>query len=395
MNVWHVFLKELRGAARDRRTLLVVLVFPLVLYPAMFGVQGHFQGQALRQRAVRTPQVLAVGLEDAPGLRDGLERDAVVIPFRDEASAEAALQNGLGHVILRVPPGFEAQLGTTDPPRLALRFPATEAEARAAAVRVELLLEGFADRWLGTRLAERGLPPELVTPFALERGTVALEPATSPLLVALLPFLIVVMVTGGAMAVGAELTAGEKERGTIATLLVSQLSRGEIVLGKFLTILLIALLSSLVSMAGLAAGVAVLAGTLSDVAPGAVGLKLDWTAFPWMVAVLVPLAAMLSAVILIVGTFARNEKEANVYASPLYFVIILLGLVTTTDAVPLSGAAFLIPVVNSLTVLQEVLRGQLDLGHLALTLCSSIGMAGLLIGWAAALFKRESILFRV
>jgi len=167
------------------------------------------------------------------------------------------------------------------------------------------------------------------------------------------------------------------------------------VLGKFLTILLIALLSSLVSMAGLAAGVAVLAATLSDVAPGAVGLDLDWTAFPWMFAVLVPLAAMLSAVILIVGTVARNEKEANLYASPLYFVIILLGLVTTTDAVPLSGAAFLIPVVNSLTVLQEVLRGQLDLWHLTLTLCSSIGMAGLLIGWATALFKRESILFRV
>jgi sodium transport system permease protein len=207
----------------------------------------------------------------------------------------------------------------------------------------------------------------------------------------------VLAILTGAMGLGAEITAGEKERGTIATLLVSQLSRTEIVLGKFLTILTVSLVSSILSAVGLLVGVHFFGGSLATTG-AAQGVQatfsLSLASFGWMLVVLIPLAIILSALVVIVGTYARSQKEASTYLMPIYMVIVLIGLVSMSGSSTFVGTRFLIPIANALYVLQEIIVGNLQFSHLLYTLAANFVCGAVLIAASVQAFKREAVLFR-
>jgi sodium transport system permease protein len=113
-----------------------------------------------------------------------------------------------------------------------------------------------------------------------------------------------------------------------------------------------------------------------------------------MLVVLVPLAVILAALVMIVGTFARSQKEASTYLMPIYMVIVLVGLVSMTGGVSFEGARFLIPIANALYALQEIILGDLHFAHLIYTLVANVLCGGLLIAASIRLFKREAVLFR-
>jgi sodium transport system permease protein len=196
------------------------------------------------------------------------------------------------------------------------------------------------------------------------------------------------------MGLGAEITAGEKERSTIATLLVSQLSRTEIVLGKFLTVLTASLVSSLLSAIGLLIGVRFFGGGLSPTGSAEAVFSLDLPAFGWILVVLVPLAVILSALVIIVGSYARSQKEASTFLLPIYMVIVLVGMVSMTGSVTFEGIRYLIPVANALYALQAIILGDAALQNLFYTLAANVVSGALLIAAAVQLFKREAVLFR-
>jgi sodium transport system permease protein len=210
----------------------------------------------------------------------------------------------------------------------------------------------------------------------------------------LLPYFMVLAILTGAMGLGAEITAGEKERSTIATLLVSQLSRTEIVLGKFFTVLTASLMSSLLSAVGLLIGVRFFGGGLSPMGAGGAVFSLDLAAFGWMLVVLIPLAVILAALVIIVGSYARSQKEASTFLLPIYMVIVLVGMVSMTGSVNFEGARYLIPVANSLYALQAIILGDAALQNLLYTLAANVLSGAILIAAAVQLFKREAVLFR-
>ena len=204
----------------------------------------------------------------------------------------------------------------------------------------------------------------------------------------------VLAILTGAMGLGAEITAGEKERSTIATLLVSQLTRTEIVLGKFLTVLTVSLVSSLLSAVGLLIGVRFFGGGLSPTGAGGAVFSLDLSAFGWMLVVLVPLAVILAALVIIVGSYARSQKEASMFLLPIYMVIVLVGMISMTGTVAFEGARYLIPVANALYALQAIILGDAALQNLLYTLIANVVSGAVLIAVAVQLFKREAVLFR-
>jgi len=211
----------------------------------------------------------------------------------------------------------------------------------------------------------------------------------------LLPYFMVLAILTGAMGLGAEITAGEKERNTIATLLVSQLSRTQIVLGKFFAVLTVSLMSSLLSAAGLMIGIRFFGGGLVPAGTGAAPVfTLDLSAFGWMLVVLVPLAVILAALVIIVGSFARSQKEASTYLLPIYMGIVLVGMMSMTGSVTFEGTRFLIPIANALYALQDIILGDVTAGDILLTLGANLVCGVLLIAAAVRLFRREAVLFR-
>ncbi|HDI10723.1 MAG TPA: ABC transporter permease, partial [Candidatus Acetothermia bacterium] len=202
----------------------------------------------------------------------------------------------------------------------------------------------------------------------------------------LLPYFLVLSILSGAMGLGAEITAGEKERGTLATLLSSRLSREEIVLGKFMAVLAVSLITAVISAVGLMLGIRSFGAQLGGV---------PVTSVAWVLVLLIPLAMDLSAVVIIVGSFARTQKEASAYLLPVTMLVIVLGISTTMGGGELSGAKLAIPIAGPMAAIKRALVGGLAVREVVWALLSSLVLAGLLLWLAVRLFRSEKVLFRI
>ena len=393
-NVRLLFGKEIIGAVRDRRTLVLTVFFPLVFYPLILAVMGHFAATEQTRIEAITPTVIIVDQAHDETFRAHLQETTGFYPFFDSdlIQAKADLKDGLGQVLMMVDkesggPGVGLEV--------TLYYDQTSQVAVMAAGRVRAFLEGYLKEVMRSKLDTLGLDyDDLSPPLRVSIEDVASSDSVGRMILSrLLPYFMILAILTGAMGLGAEITAGEKERGTIATLLVSQLSRVEIVLGKFFTVLTVSLVSSLLSAVGLLIGVRFFGGGLTPAGSEAT-FSLSLPSFGWMLVVLVPLAVILSALVIIVGSFARSQKEASTYLMPIYMVIVLVGLVSMTGGVSFEGARFLIPIANALYALQEIIVGDLRFMHLIYTLVANVLCGGLLIAASIQVFKREAVLFR-
>lgn len=396
-NVRLLFGKELLGAVRDRRTLFLTVLFPLIFYPLVLSVMSRF-GDAERTRIeTLVPTVLVVDQADDDTFASELaQTDAFsFVAYGRFDDAFADLQDDFGQILMTVDKETGGEgLGL----QVVLHYDQTDQFSAIAAGRVREFFEGYLKRVVNDKLVQLGQPSfdDLTPPLSVSVQDVATGESFGRLILSrLLPYFMVLAILTGAMGLGAEITAGEKERNTIATLLVSQLSRTEIVLGKFFAVLTVSLVSSLLSAGGLMIGIRLFGGGLvpTGAAGGAV-FSLDLAAFGWMLVVLVPLAVILSALVVIVGSYARSQKEASTYLLPIYMVIVLVGMMSMTGSIGFQGLRFLIPVANALYALQAIIVGDVVVQDLLLTLGSNVACGGILIASAVRLFKREAVLFR-
>jgi sodium transport system permease protein len=395
-NVRLLFAKELLGAIRDRRTFFLTVIFPLIFYPMVISVMSRFSESERVRVDTLVPTVLVVDVSGDSTFARELARtsDFRAIPYLDVARALDALRHDAGHLVMEVAKGTGGEgLGLS----VTLHYDQTSQYSAIAAAGVRRFLEGYLKDVVAAKLEALGYDyAGLSPPLSIQAVDIATGESFGRLFLSrLLPYFMVLAVLTGAMGLGAEITAGEKERSTIATLLVSHLSRTEIVLGKFLTVLAISLSSCLLSALGLLIGVRAFGGGLTPASlPTSAVFHLDLAAFGWMLVVLVPLAVILAALVVIVGTYARSQKEASTYLLPIYMVIVLVGMVSMTGTAAFRGAQFLIPVANALYVLQSIIVGGIVFRDIVFTLVANVVCGAVLIVLAIQLFKREAVLFR-
>jgi len=383
---WLLFRKEMLQAVRDRRTVFMTVAFPLIFYPLLFGVVGSFVEREQARLATLVPRLVVVSeggdelvqaLIEAPGFS--------VLLAGDLEQGRAALEEGAGEVLLfvrRVP--ARGELGYA----LTLYYDTTDQEAQVGAAKLKAFLSEYFQRLARERLAAMGMDPEeLSPPFTLKEVDLGgKEGLARVLLSQLLPYFLVLSILSGAMGLGAEITAGEKERGTLATLLSSRLSREEIVLGKFMAVLAVSLITAVISAVGLMLGIRSFGAQLGGV---------PVTSVAWVLVLLIPLAMDLSAVVIIVGSFARTQKEASAYLLPVTMLVIVLGISTTMGGGELSGAKLAIPIAGPMAAIKRALVGGLAVREVVWALLSSLVLAGLLLWLAVRLFRSEKVLFRI
>ncbi len=397
-NIRLLFSKELLGAIRDRRTLILTVFFPLIFYPLIVGVMGHFTTAEQGKLDALVPTVIVVDRSDDQTFHDRVRQAGSFYPLfvPDVKSGLQDLHDKRGQVMMAVVKGSGGPGIGLD---ITLYYDQTDQVGVVAAARVRDFLQVYLKDVLKEKLDALGMDyNSLSPPINLKVQNVATSESMGRMILSrLLPYFMVLAILTGAMGLGGEITAGEKERGTIATLLVSQLSRTEIVLGKFLTILTVSLVSSILSAIGLLVGVHYFGGNLAATSASQgmhATFSLSLGAFGWMLVVLVPLAIILSALVIIVGSYARSQKEASTYLMPIYMVIVLIGIVSMSGSSTFVGTRFLIPIANALYALQEIIVGNLQFSHLVYTLAANIVCGAVLIAASIQAFKREAVLFR-
>jgi sodium transport system permease protein len=408
-NIITVYLKELKDSLRDRRTLMSMIIIPTFVMPALtFGV-GKIAAGVVSKAREETPSVMVLGGDDSPGLLASLKQSKKFRVVPTASDWKQQISDKKVRAAVQIPAGFEAGLkaGAADP--VVVYNYDGELKSSFAVTELEKIFRELRDQTVAARLAERALPATLVKPFDLKRENVAApEKVGGNLLGGIVPYIIIILCFTGAMYPAMDLTAGEKERGTMETLLCSPVARVDLVLGKFLMVLtgsVSAMILSLTSM-GLTAALAGMMflgrGSGARLAAAASQAKASAVAMPMIdpmgllgvVAMVLPVAVFFSALIFTVALFAKSYKEAQSYVAPMIFFVIMPAIVGMLPGIDLNARLALVPILNLSLVCKEMLSGIWHWNYIALIFGSSCVYAAVALALAVNMFNREDVIFR-
>jgi len=408
-NVVTVYLKELKDTLRDRRALMSMVIIPTIVMPALtFGV-GKIAAGVVSKARQEIPAVMVLGGEDSPAVLAGLRQDKKLRLVATAADWKEQISDKKLRAAVRIPAGFEAGLkaGAAEP--VIIYNYDGELKSGFAVNELEKYFRGLRDQTVTDRLTERGLPATLVRPFETKRENVAApEKVGGNLLGGIVPYIIIILCFTGAMYPAMDLTAGEKERGTMETLLCSPVARVDLVLGKFLMVLtgsLSAMILSLTSMtlSAAVAGMIFAAKTgpaqmaaMASQAQGAGGTMpmIDPMGLLGVIAMVLPIAVLFSALIFTVALFAKSYKEAQSYVAPMIFIVILPAVLGMLPGIDLNARLALVPILNLSLVCKEMLSGVWHWNYISIIFGSSCVYAGIALALAVRMFNREDVIFR-
>jgi sodium transport system permease protein len=213
----------------------------------------------------------------------------------------------------------------------------------------------------------------------------------------LIPYMVIILSFTGAMYPAMDLTAGEKERGTMETILTSPVSRTDLVLGKFFMVFTASIATAVFSLSSMGISFSLSRQTLDRLLSEkdhAFHFALDPRGVLAVFVMIIPLAMLFSAMMLAISLFAKSFREAQTYLSPLTFVVIMPAIVALLPGIELNAQTALIPILSTTLVGKELMTGTHPWGYIALIFLSSCVYAAVAIGAAVTMFNRESVLFR-
>jgi len=392
-NIRLIYFKEISGAIRDRRTLISMIIIPLIFYPLLFLGIGYFTMMG-QEKSESLPSIVTVRRgEYAPELMETLKKSEKINLIDFKENQEKALETGDIYLLIEIPEDFNVNNSQESPKNIVVQYDSTVQYSQVAKRRVTNLIEDYRQQIIERRLNQLGLNANYIQPIKTQWSDISSEERkTGSILGMILPYIIVILIFIGAMHSAVDITAGEKERGTLATLLVSQLSRFEIVMGKYFTVITISATSMVLGLIGLSIAFLVPAYLLGELS--LIKINFSFSIFFLFFLVLSPLVGLASAILLLIGIFARNNKEASTYVTPIYMGAIFLGMISLSQGIELTEPMFFIPILNNSFTFKELLMGIVDWGHISSTLISNIAITIIALLAAAKLFTKESVLFR-
>jgi sodium transport system permease protein len=295
-----------------------------------------------------------------------------------------------------IPPDVQAGIDRGTKPAVRILGRDGDETSKLAVARVGVVVGRWRERLKEVRFARHGVPGDFDQPVAIIDPEEAKPAATRTadelrdVLVKFLPFLLVMWTMAGALHPAIDLTAGEKERGTMETLLICPAGRTEIVAGKFLAVFAFSYSSALWNLLWMAGGALFLGALL----PSPI---LSFAGLGWSALLAAPLAALFSSLALGLGAFARSNKEGQYYLLPLMLLTLPLCMFALTPGLKLTPVLSAVPVSGLTLILQNLLAvsGEpVSVWSWLLGVGSLVGCVALALAWAAWQFRREEVLFR-
>lgn len=386
--VWMVFLKEVLENARDRRSVTSALLFGPLFGPLLFTVMLGLAAQVETERAEAPISLPVVGAQLAPNLVTWLRQQGVGTEPPPE-DPQRAVQERRADLVLVIEPNFGERLGQALPAPVRLIHDRSRRETLAQVRRVRHLLETYG-RTVGLlRLQARGIDPGLVRAVAVLEDDVSTAEGRAAAALLMMPFFVMLSLFIGGMYLAIDTTAGERERGTMESLLVNPVPRWQLMLGKLLATLVFALLSLVLTLAMFALSLPFLP---AEALGQPISLELGRALMIFCVAAPVGIPAV--ALQTLIATFSRGFREAQTYVSLLVFIPMVPGLFLMLGPPPSGGLALVVPVLSQNLLIDRILRGEGVLPTEVLlsastTLLLGVGLALL----AAQLYRREALLY--
>lgn len=399
---WRLCLKELRESLRDRRTLATLVLMPLIVYPILSitfqrfllttaSTTGSLQVLVgtLDQRDMDALQTLlpvrveSLKSDDPLALPAGFELNMTVVDDIDEAVRKGEID--LGIELGGLPSGQEERFKA----QIACRLVHNENSYRGniAADWIAARFRAINDEYMSARLRELGESGQLPTRVIRDEITVASNTAYS--LATLIPLILILMTVTGAVYPAIDLTAGERERGTMESLVAAPIPRLGVLFAKYVAVMTVALLTATANLAAMT--VTLYSTGLTQAIFGRDGLPPSTMIVVF--ALMVLFASFFSAVLLGVTSFARSFKEAQAYIVPIILFSLAPCLVCLAPGIEINGMLAVAPLVNIVLLARDVFTGQVNWQLLPLVVISTGMYASAAIGVAARVFGSDAILY--
>lgn len=400
--MWQVYQKELLELMRDKKTLMFVVLLPLLIFPLLFGLMGLVMSNVSRQAEAEEHRYVIIHAERAPAFAEALFYHKNFKKVETELTAvddlKQAIRDDKFDVAIVIPADFDLSAENLNQSKWQL-IHNSSSQLDMISKYFNELLKTFSKKLQQDKLAGLGVSldkmPAVLEPVTVERiNTAESRENIGEKIGGFIAYLLVPLVLAGASYPAMDIGAGEKERGTLETLLICPISRTAIVLGKFFTVLTTGLVSAALTvisfggwgyMIGSMAGVDVVAKTMETL--GFIDLTL-------ILALLLPLSAIFAALLLSLSIYARSYKEAQNYIGPVTMVVFMPLVVAILPGVELNWKTAMVPVLNVALSIKELVKGTIDYLLLAAVLGSTLLIAAAAIAFCVSWFQKEKVLFR-
>jgi sodium transport system permease protein len=388
-----VYRKELMEVLRDKRTLFTTLLLPVILYPLL--IVG-FNAIMARQTGVLEQKSASVAVQDSVmnatsmAIIENLAEIENYTILPAAGNAQALYENRDIQAIVSISDSLTA--GGLTAYHIYIQYDTANEQSRTVYSKLKEQLAESEKALMQEQLQLRGVPTDLMNILDVRQiDTASSQRKMGMILGMFLPYIMIIMLLTGASVVAADLVAGEKERKTLETLLVSGIGRLEIVIGKYLTIITLAMLNLVINLFSISFSMRYM---LSQAGMDMSGASLPLKSIFILLAAMLPLATLFAAILLSLSTFSRNMKEARTYEQPLMMVSMMMAMISFLPAIEMSNLMALIPVINIALLFKAVMIEEYQISHLLITIGSTLVLDVFAIWATIKLFKTESILFR-
>ncbi|WP_166424857.1 ABC transporter permease [Paraglaciecola sp. 20A4] len=397
--MWLVFSKEIRELLRDRKTLFFMIALPILIFPLIFGAMAYFTTQAFEKAESKVLKYAVVNPQYAAEISDELaaspQFEQIIIGDNDDYAQ--LIKNDRVDFVVVMPDNYSSNVLSSG--QLEITLYLNDAGLNLVYNRVNSIVQNYATQYQTAAFTTLGVSSKqqqaLIKPIVLSQiSTADQRESWGEKIGGMLPYLLFILCFQGAMFPATDIAAGEKERGTLETLLISPIDRTKIVLGKFLTIACAGVTTALITVVSMAVWGIVLSRGFAMQFVADFMSQIGILDFVLMFLMLIPLVAIFASILLSISIYARSFKEAQSYMGPLVIFVVIPVMVALLPGVELKGGWAWVPLTNVALAMKELVKGTMDYFQLIAIFGSTALIAVLLLGFCVYWFKQEKVLFR-
>jgi sodium transport system permease protein len=391
--IFIIFKKDLLETLRDRRTLIVMVIMPLLLFPMIFGITAKMQGDSAKTESTRLLKVGFVGEDDDLGLFTLLGGTPMmqVVPIEDTATLRQYIREDRLDLGVGLENGFADKVKHRQTGQISTFGAVTDEIAQK---RLDFVLDAFQSKLMQGRLDTLGLDQAAISPVHTEHFDTALMKETIGKMVGgFLPYIFIIFCYMGCMFPAIDLFTGEKERGSIETLLSAPIERWKILIGKMLVIVTAGISTAVLALVGMFISLQLVTDLPKEIIDVALGILTPQFILA-LIAMLLPMVIFFAGIMIPATVYAKSFKEASSILQPMNFLVITPAVIGMMPGIELNVGTAFIPVLNIVLSTKELIAGTMNWGLFAIVIGSFLVLAAAAVTFSFKRFGNENSVLR-
>ena len=393
-----IFEKEMARIFKEKKMVFSVFFLPVISMIGMIMLMGYLANNMTED--IQNHQTVVYMENESEAFRAFLDKqdfhmtiEQISTP-QERQEVEEAIRQGNADLLIEFPEQFDEKVAAYTSgdavPQVKTFFNPSEDYSDDAQNTISMVLETYRQEMLEERLGDL----DTIAVFTVNSDNEEMivqddQRASGKAIGTMLPYFVTLLLFAGAMGIGVDMVAGEKERGTMASLLMTPIKRSSIALGKVFALMSLSGLSAAISIVSMVICMPMMLNmdggeTMSMTLTLSQGLMLG--------GLVVAVAFLYSTIIALVSVFAKDIKEATSYIMPVYMLVMVLGIMTMFQTGKTADVAFFVPIYNTAVVMGGILAQETTVFQYAVTFGITMGISLLLIGLIVRAFKSEKVM---